>query len=186
MSVKQQIFEGDNSYTISYHDDEIEEFCVIDRFGYCIPMQDIQEITDLLQRFMKNRSQEFIDKDNGEIEDARQEEMYRVTFGMGRDEMQIVNDKQANKRRGFVYFVQDGEGRVKIGKALNMATRMGEYTKLPTEPKVVHVFESEDYTRAEKIVHDFYKERRLRGEWFMLTDEDMAFVKSGTLEKLVR
>lgn len=81
--------------------------------------------------------------------------------------------------------VQDGEGRVKIGKTVKLSDRIKEYTKLPTQPIVLHTFLTDNYDEAEKLIHERYAEQRLRGEWFALTEKDIAFIKSGDLERVV-
>jgi len=158
---------------------ETDEFCFHDQFGHLLTHQQTAiVITGLLNHLAKS-SEADIEEHNRENSLEWEKEQWKQSCRK--------KPLQANipSRRGYIYFVQDGEGRVKIGKTINMSKRIREYTKLPTEPIILHTFESENYSDAEILVHNRYADQRLRGEWFDLTKEDIEFIKSGDLEKIV-
>ena len=78
--------------------------------------------------------------------------------------------------QGYVYIVKMGEY-YKVGKTLDMTCRMGEYTLLPIEPEIVFCKKVEDYTQGERTLHEQYAEKRVRGEWFKLSDSDIKKAK---------
>lgn len=83
---------------------------------------------------------------------------------------------EISKLGGCVYIVKVGE-HFKIGKTKNIKSRMGEYTKLPIEPKVVFLKEVTNCSLAEETLHNYFKNKRVRGEWFNLDDEDIEKAK---------
>ena len=86
---------------------------------------------------------------------------------------------QKHKRvKGFVYIIKSSEGYYKIGKSIDKETRIGTLeVKLPFEIDVEHTIESDDYTLAEKTLHNEYEKKRVRGEWFSLSKKDLMFIK---------
>lgn len=71
------------------------------------------------------------------------------------------------KRRGFIYFVQmlNEDGFIKIGFSNNVKKRIGSLqVGMPYELEVVVILDA--YSEIEGIVHDFFIERWIRGEWF--------------------
>jgi hypothetical protein len=46
---------------------------------------------------------------------------------------------------------------------------------LPFKVQLVHALRTNDISRCEWHFHDYFKSRRINGEWFNLTDEDLAF-----------
>ena len=96
----------------------------------------------------------------------------------------LLHSPLKNHKRGLS-IIRDDKGRVKIGKTKRMKERMGEYTKLPFEPELLYVLESNDYHAAETLIHEYYQEKRLRGEWFELTTDDINCIQNGELEKMI-
>ena len=80
--------------------------------------------------------------------------------------------KEAKTVEGNVYIVRMDKY-YKIGKTLDMTCRMGEYTLLPIEPEIVFCKRVDDYTKSEKTLHEQYANKRVRGEWFKLDEEDI-------------
>lgn len=78
--------------------------------------------------------------------------------------------------RGVVYFIKVGKYH-KIGSSLDFDQRMKIYkTHNPEDIKVVSVKELRDYRYHEKVIHDNISHKKVRGEWFNLTNEDIADV----------
>jgi hypothetical protein len=67
----------------------------------------------------------------------------------------------------------------KIGKALNVPKRTKLFeVKLPFPIRVEHYAMFSDYTQAERSLHLHFHKKRLEGEWFALTAEDISFIKT--------
>ena len=79
--------------------------------------------------------------------------------------------------KGVVYIVECG-GRYKIGKTQNLPFRFAHFTiVLPFEPTLIHLIASDNITQTERDLHVKYKGKRVRGEWFDLTQEDIDRIK---------
>jgi hypothetical protein len=77
------------------------------------------------------------------------------------------------KDPGFVYVVRGG-GYHKIGKAKDLDARVKWFElKLPFEIEVVLVIPSNYYSALERELHTTFEHKRVNGEWFQLTDEDV-------------
>lgn len=82
-------------------------------------------------------------------------------------------------RAGYVYLVQEPKGTYKIGRALDVQDRMRTFgIKLPYKVDLLAVIQSGDYVATEQELHFKFAEKRVDGEWFALTDEDVAYIKS--------
>ena len=83
-----------------------------------------------------------------------------------------------NPTAGFVYLIWSQYG-YKIGKAVSVKNRTKLFeVKLPFPIRVEHYAKFSDYTQAERSLHLHFQEKRMEGEWFSLTDDDVVFIKS--------
>lgn len=78
---------------------------------------------------------------------------------------------------GFVYLVEYS-GIYKIGKAVDVQKRLVSFALLPGPITLVHTFKSTQPRRAEIALHRKYELKRIRGEWFRLSGEDVADICS--------
>jgi hypothetical protein len=77
---------------------------------------------------------------------------------------------------GFVYLIKSPYG-YKIGKTKNMKQRSQLFSvKLPFPIEIVHFGWFADYSAAEARYHRTYAHKRLEGEWFNLSEGDIAAV----------
>ncbi|AQQ52292.1 GIY-YIG nuclease family protein [Planococcus lenghuensis] len=85
------------------------------------------------------------------------------------------------KAPGYVYFVQEYlNGTFKIGKTKNIEKRMNVFgVKLPFENQLVFLIKCADHHQAEAVFHKHFADKRLEGEWFALTKEDVTWVREG-------
>lgn len=78
---------------------------------------------------------------------------------------------------GYVYLVRSQYG-IKIGKSVNVKSRTRLFeVKLPFPISVEHYAWFDDYSYAERNLHKKYHAQRLEGEWFDLSQEDVANIK---------
>lgn len=86
---------------------------------------------------------------------------------------------------GYVYLIKSNTGHYKIGKSVNPQKRMKEFVSsnviLPIEFTLEHQIETDDYHRLESTLHNSFSEKRFRGEWFELTDEEVMWFKCFTV-----
>lgn len=79
---------------------------------------------------------------------------------------------------GYVYLVCAENGYHKIGRAKNIDSRIHNFgVKLPVKTWLVHSFFSENYDKAERALHEKYDKKRDHGEWFMLVEDDVEYIK---------
>ncbi len=78
---------------------------------------------------------------------------------------------------GYVYFIRSQYG-YKIGKTKRMKDRAQLFSvKLPFPIEIVHFSWFDDYSAAERHFHHLFKDKRLDGEWFNLTEADLNSIK---------
>lgn len=79
---------------------------------------------------------------------------------------------------GQIYVI-GGSGYYKIGRAKKVHDRVKHLaTQLPWPVVVEHVIPAEDYAAAEKYLHKIFSSKRAHGEWFILEEDDLVFIKS--------
>jgi hypothetical protein len=76
----------------------------------------------------------------------------------------------------YVYLFWMEGGFYKIGIASNVARRLKEFQHLPYEVRLIHSFHAENAEWAEVELHAKFADKRVRGEWFRLTPEDVEYV----------
>jgi hypothetical protein len=79
---------------------------------------------------------------------------------------------------GYVYVIRSPYG-YKIGKTVNLKVRTRLFeVKLPFPVHVEHYAWFDDYTAAERGLHLRFQAKRLEGEWFALTADDLAEIRA--------
>jgi hypothetical protein len=139
--------------------------------GYVLPPSEIHELFELALRAAEGYGEQEILRHNRE----------KVA---GYNEQQALSEEQrlaAPKRipqHGYVYLLGGGSY-YKIGKAKDPERRTETLAvQLPYPVELLHTIESDDYSRAEGYLHERYAHKRLNGEWFNLSDEDVAEIKT--------
>jgi len=80
---------------------------------------------------------------------------------------------------GYVYLIRTPLGVYKIGKTKSPQKRIKKLgVQLPFEIDVIHLIRSDNYTKAEAALHDKYKNKRVNGEWFNLSDIDVKDIQN--------
>jgi hypothetical protein len=80
-------------------------------------------------------------------------------------------------RAAGVYVLVAGNGLCKIGQTESLYKRVASlWTMIPDEFEVYAFFPTESHTFAEEILHQLVRNRRVKGEWFALNDNDLAKV----------
>lgn len=75
----------------------------------------------------------------------------------------------------FVYLLQSDNGLYKIGKAVNVKRRVSEIATISSHVvTLIHTIETDDAGRAEKYWHERFAKKRIRGEWFALSGDEVA------------
>ncbi len=99
-----------------------------------------------------------------------------------RERREYLNRNAHLKGEGVVYFLLASggvkDGLTKIGFSSNVLTRI---KTLMSEHKctfdLVHYLPTNDAPNLEKLIHIIYEDKRIRGEWFNLKDEDLNILR---------
>lgn len=87
-----------------------------------------------------------------------------------------IYGKLTDSLPNYVYLVQVNEY-VKIGVTKRLSDRMETFrTSNPYEVKILDAIPTADAYKAEKELHEMFKEKSMRGEWFKLSDTDVQTV----------
>ena len=78
---------------------------------------------------------------------------------------------------GFIYLVHC-EGFYKIGIATNLRKRVSNIqTSNPFKVTLVAYTKTENVFADELELHELFKDKRVRGEWFKLNDDDLFYLR---------
>lgn len=94
---------------------------------------------------------------------------------------------ERTKNQGFVYLVDAvGTTWYKIGQSISPSKRLHSIScKAPYDCRFIHVFEVEDMTGTEQFWHKHFDDKRVNGEWFELTQEDVNLFGSATKRTVI-
>lgn len=91
------------------------------------------------------------------------------------------NEAIANSVQGYVYLIKFGN-EYKIGNSNNVERRFREIrTQMPYSGKIIHTIATGDPEGIEAYWHQYFKEKRLKGEWFNLSNHDVKYFKKRKL-----
>ena len=81
-------------------------------------------------------------------------------------------------KTGFVYLLKGENGLYKIGRSKVPDVRINTITKAiaPFDIKTVHTAFYPDCYKAESDLHKLFANKRVRGEWFELSNEDIVAI----------
>ena len=86
-----------------------------------------------------------------------------------------------NKKKeipGYVYLLRSNTGYYKIGRTKDPDNRLKVFgVKLPFEVGFAALIQSSDMVQMEKDLHELYEAKRVNGEWFDLSPEDVEYIK---------
>lgn len=87
-----------------------------------------------------------------------------------------INGFEKDKFEGYVYLITYDDVNYKIGKSNDIKKRLSAFN-FPKELKLVHCIKSISYSELEKQLHDYFRTKKVKGEWFKLEPEDIDFIK---------
>lgn len=92
-----------------------------------------------------------------------------------RKQKRTVNTK---KEIEYVYFLTADNGFTKIGRTKNLDERIHHFTtKLPYKLEETLILKTPNSSGLESTLHKRFESKRKRGEWFLLTDDDIELIK---------
>jgi DNA-binding XRE family transcriptional regulator len=85
-----------------------------------------------------------------------------------------MSSEQDSELGGYVYLFEADNHLFKLGRSFDPSARVARFNTLPVGVHLVHKIESSDAKWLERVLHRRFSPKRIRGEWFALTDEDVA------------
>lgn len=142
-------------------------------------------------RSLKDIGKEFEVSDAAIVKHAKKVGWVRDTTARsrlkGRAQAGVALDTIADEfaRSGFIYvmFVDSGVQRFfKVGMACNLDARIKTHQcSSPFEVRVAIAYFVEDMRAEELALHSLFSEKRVRGEWFSLSDDDLRMISGRAL-----
>jgi len=151
-------------YSVIDVEDHKKCLTLVDNAGMIMDYNDIKVVIEGLKNFLKITSAD-------KIKQINEEQLEHFTNEKPPREEHVKTD-----RPGFIYIVKFTDY-FKIGKTINMQKRMGEYTKLPEKPQIIMCEEVDNYSAIEEKLHTIFDSKRVRGEWFNLSEKDLKIAK---------
>lgn len=89
--------------------------------------------------------------------------------------------KATRESKGFVYLLGSPDGYCKIGRTKQLSSRLLAIgLQLPFKVELIHSIKVSDPVWAERHLHQKFSACRMNGEWFLLSDGDIQWIKSLT------
>lgn len=87
--------------------------------------------------------------------------------------------RQMYPNLGWIYVISEPQGTYKIGRTKNIKDRLRTHgVKLPFPIEYVHTLTTTNHAALEDILHDYFEDKHVAGEWYALTSEDVAAIKT--------
>ena len=86
---------------------------------------------------------------------------------------------KAEPKPGYIYLVASSNGTYNIGRTAAPDKRMQLFrVKLPFDVELECVIKTSDMLGLERELHKRFADKRVNGEWFALSPEDVEYIKS--------
>ena len=111
------------------------------------------------------------------VQDAIEVGMKNLHPSVSSEFEKLVNRK--NNPSIYVYLIRSDNGLTKIGVTRDIGTRVSTLnTASPVELRLLFYFAPQNAKLAEANLHKRFFRKRVKGEWFNLTDMDVSWVKN--------
>lgn len=90
-----------------------------------------------------------------------------------------VTSSKSIYKKGYVYFIRSDNGMVKIGKTQDCKQRFASITRCqPFTVEPIFIIETKDMDLLERAFHIAFHEKRGKGEWFHIDEQDIEMIRS--------
>jgi len=146
--------------------------------GFMNVEQYIEVIYDVMSLDKIISKEDFINKLGGEF--------FRKALEIDKRVLKLEGKKNKDKKeirkgtKGVVYLLKiKGESKYKIGVSSNFKKRYNQLaSKMPYKLLIVHKINSNNMYHLEKELHNRFKNKKIKGEWFNLEEKDIKYICS--------
>ena len=86
--------------------------------------------------------------------------------------------RAVSKKSNYVYLIRAGNGLTKIGISYDIQKRLNMLnTASPVELSLLFFFEPSNAVKTEKYLHIKFDKKRVKGEWFNLSDSEIEWIR---------
>jgi len=155
---------------VAFHPQEDGTFVPADQGGEIIAKEKFTDLIDKANAFYSNYSSEDIETANRENKERREQRF---------QDAKSLKASHSKAKPGIVYLIRENQGGFfKIGKSTDFKRRKSSLNlHLPVGYEVIHTINTQDIDRLERELHARFASKRMQGEWFDLTEEDVVSVK---------
>ena len=147
-----------------------------DTYGFIYPWREIVCILRGAVRFYSQYTDEEIDEYNKQKFIKYEEELHSHS-------PQPSQPKKRTPKPGYVYFLQGENGLIKIGYSQDYKERYKALKKMsPVDIKLLFVVKTDDMVGLERNLHNRFQEKRVKGEWFQLSMQEIQNAKAMLLK----
>jgi hypothetical protein len=94
-------------------------------------------------------------------------------------QFEYIQNMRQSPRHGYVYLLDSQIGVWKIGRSSVPVKRISTLeVKLPYDLEVIALIETKDMYGLESHMHNKYAAKRVKGEWFRLSSEEVEYIRS--------
>lgn len=139
-------------------DDDKQCYVPSDQYGFLKTHAEVRELYELLEKYIQSYTSQEINDENNKLKAG-----YSAKTEL----------EQHSKIAGHIYLLKDSSGYIKIGCSENYKKRVRSLQYSNPTVKVIKLIKTKDIIGLESLLHETFAHRRIKGEWFSLTDDDM-------------
>ena len=143
---------------------QMDTFCLADQHGNLYTHEECKKLIIEIEKFHEIFSEEDITKSNNTRNDKSLVHHH------------ILNSKA--KAPKLVYLISKNESNYKIGISSNPKERLKQFKIVEPSVQLLHAFKADNALRAEEVLHHIFRKKNVGGEWFKLSEEDIAEFQS--------
>lgn len=153
--------------------------CLMDSHGFVLGKSETEELIKGLQILLEMCKE----KDIIKIHNAENSKNIKEISEKAHLEARTYKP-QRKKRHGYVYIATFDNIRFKIGMSSELDDRITKLSiEMPYELKIIHAIETNDSWLTEQLFHKYFKNKRIKGEWFGLEEKDLFYIRKGKYPK---
>jgi len=149
--------------------------CLAQGYTQCETAKKVEVTQRTICRWLK--SKHFVSLIDRELGKKASKNMNKWKKKVHDDTLQIGRKK--HRKSCFVYLIIASNGLVKIGRTVNVIQRLNCLQSMSPIPlKLIGYIEDGTASKIERELHLYFSDKRVRGEWFDLSNANIEFIKT--------